>query len=202
MHMWKGLMTGWLDVYALRNLRFVVITIYFVVRSLLNFSKNNFSILVQLSPLFFACFRFRWFCSLCQPDLYHLPNLITTKQSRAFRESEYCIVCKRWRKSGSDQEEHGKELKKNCNADSLLVFFCVISSTVGHWSTHCIYSKAQCHTPLWKRALRNLVCTHPTLHPPPLTILQIMLQRLQALLTPSLSFEALVISPDVWGMQN
>lgn len=67
-------------------------------------------------------------------------------------------------------------VKKACvKANSLLVSFCVISCTVGHCSTHCIYSQAQCHTPLWKRALRNIDSTHPTastlpssIHPVPL----------------------------------
>lgn len=73
-----------------------------------------------------------------------------------------------------DWEKHRKELKK-LKANSLLVSFCVISSSVGHCSTHCIYSKAQCHTPLWKRALRTILCppNPPALcpyHPPPLVL--------------------------------
>lgn len=63
--------------------------------------------------------------------------------------------------SGSGLGWTQERVKKACvKANSLLVSFCVISSSVGHCSTHCIYSKAQCHTPLWKRALR-------TISPPP-----------------------------------
>lgn len=65
------------------------------------------------------------------------------------------------------QEERGMtgvgRVKKACvKTNSLLVSFCVISCTVGYCCTHCIYSKSQCHTPLWKSALRNMVYTHPS----------------------------------------
>lgn len=84
------------------------------------------------------------------------------------------LWCLRREERGMGEQEELK--KKSCvKANSLLVSFCVISCTVGHCSTHCIYSKAQCHTPLWKRALRNIVSTHPaastlpsSIHPVPL----------------------------------
>lgn len=60
----------------------------------------------------------------------------------------------------------GKELKSSCKEISPLVSSCVIISTVGYCSTHCLYSNFQCHTIPWKRAFRNFVCTHPILLPP------------------------------------
>lgn len=64
----------------------------------------------------------------------------------------------------------GKRVKKNnlCKEYSPLVSSCLIISTVGHCSAHCIYSNFQCHTILWKKAWRNFFCTHPILHPPPI----------------------------------
>lgn len=48
---------------------------------------------------------------------------------------------------------HWKELKKKSVLSKFPpVLWVVISCSAGHLSTHCIYSKAQCHTPLWKRA--------------------------------------------------
>lgn len=95
--------------------------------------------------------------------------------------------------SGSGLGWTQERVKKACvKANSLLVSFCVISSSVGHCSTHCIYSKAQCHTPLWKRALRTIVPPHPRALPhlpstprPP----YFQSQSLLALLGPSLSFQ-------------
>lgn len=63
------------------------------------------------------------------------------------------------REKKGEQTGVGRVKKACVKANSLLVSFCVISCTVGHCCTHCIYSKAQCHTPLWKRALRNIVST-------------------------------------------
>lgn len=124
--------------------------------------------------------RFRPFCSLCQPDLYdsseilhHTPNLINIETkaelrigpSRATQTISISWLTMEGGGTGSGLGRAQERVKKACvKANSLLVSFCVISSSVGHCSTHCIYSKAQCHTPLWKRALRTILCFPP---PPP-----------------------------------
>lgn len=105
--------------------------------------------------------------------------------------------------SGSGLGWTQERVKKACvKANSLLVSFCVISSSVGHCSTHCIYSKAQCHTPLWKRALRTISPPPPspralphlpsTPRPP-----YFQSQSLLALSGPSLSFLASAMAAGV-----
>lgn len=153
--------------------------------------------------------RFRPFCSLCQPDLYdsseilhHTPNLINTETKAELRigpsrgSGESASLGWWWKGSGSGLGRAQERVKKACvKANSLLVSFCVISSSVGHCSTHCIYSKAQCHTPLWKRALRTILFPPqpsramplpPSTPRPP----SIQHQCLLALSDPSLGFQA------------
>lgn len=106
-------------------------------------------------------------CTEAQERLHSMRTWVKFKSwsenllSRATRESWACG------RGVGTVDVTGKELKSLCKEKSPLVSFCVIISTVGHCSTHCIYSNFQCHTILWKRALRNYVCTHPVLHPPP-----------------------------------
>lgn len=95
--------------------------------------------------------------------LHHAHNLINIETKAELRIGPSRATGKSashgwwWRGSGSGVGRAQERVKKACViADSLLVSFCVISSSVGHCSTHCIYSKAQCHTPLWKRALRTM----------------------------------------------
>lgn len=135
------------------------------------------SLLFRLFYSFFSLWpvRFIWKInktSHIQLDLlwcwgWTLPDTGTRKSARLRRDMKK----EKWTGAG-----RVKKKKEACvKANSLLVSFCLISCTVGHCSIHCIYSKAQCHTPLWKRALRSVVSTHPavstlpsSIHPVPL----------------------------------
>lgn len=189
----------------LRYLRLVSVALYFALRPNVSsklYSKEFYCPLAIYSRCLFLLrrmkFRVSQFLSPCQPDLcdlskilHHANNLISANTRAELRllseeppENKH-LQAKRRKWMGKAQER----VKKACaKANSLLVSFSVISFTVGHCSTHCIYSKAQCHTPLWKRALRNIALrnTTPSTPCPP----SIQSYCLLALSGPSLSFEA------------
>lgn len=172
---WLSLCWGILEVVA--------IAVHFSLRSLEALLKRVQS---PFTSLFcFANFIFRLSCSFFSLTcMIHVKEITSHMQLDLLWDWDWTLPGTGTRESADSsgwdvQKEEwtgAGRVKKACvKANSLLVSFCVISCTVGHSSTHCIYSKAQCHTPLWKRALRNIVSTHPTastllssIHPVPL----------------------------------